>query len=212
MENQDTYNIYKLYKEGRDPFRPGMTSDERRLGRRATNFEPEDRYPGKFGKKVDFGYFGPEINDFIENLSEDEKYDLVEGYFKYPYRDDKEDLDVVLFNKLRELDAYGELDLDELQQGLGKYSKYSEDAEDVGGGSMRGYMEDELVSTFEGDGVMDLEEFIGLGEKYLSALYGGPRIDAGDMDLEEFVSRVGEEIGMDLRIRGNKVMLADYRN
>jgi hypothetical protein len=84
--------------------------------------------------------------------------------------------------------------------------------QDQGGGSMRGYMEDELVGAFEGDGVMDLEEFIGLGEKYLSALYGGRRIDAGDMDLEEFVSRVGEEIGMDLRIRGNRVMLADYRN
>jgi hypothetical protein len=83
---------------------------------------------------------------------------------------------------------------------------------DQGGGSMRGYMEDELVGAFEGDGVMDLEEFIGLGEKYLSALHGGPRIDAGDMNLEEFVSMVGEEIGMDLRIRGNKVMLADYRN
>jgi hypothetical protein len=80
---------------------------------------------------------------------------------------------------------------------------------DQGGGSMRGYMEDELVSAFEGDGVMGLREFMDLGVKYVSALHG---FDAGDLDIRQLVSMVGDEIGMDLEIHRGKVMLADYRN
>ena len=180
MENQDTTNIYNLYREAYD-----------------------------FNYKPGFHDFGPEINEFMKRLSEDEKISLIEGHFRHAFKEGRESLDGVLYDKLKELDDINKLSVEELQAGLDYW--HEENAEE-GVGTMRGYMEDQLVSTFEGDGVMDLEEFISLGEEYLSALYGGPHIDAGDMDLEEFVSMVGEEIGMDFEIHGNKVMLADYRN
>lgn len=198
MESKDTNNIYNLYRES-------------------------------YSRAGNENFLDPGLNRYIASLSDDEKQTLIEYHFNYAI-EDNEDIDYVLNQLLIE----HEPDIEELQADLdyyydrgprpkktpGRYgsnpdmrpfSRKDENAEE-GGGSMRGYMEDELVGAFEGDGVMDLEEFIGLGEKYLSALYGGPRIDAGDMNLEEFVSMVGEEIGMDLRIRGNKVMLADYRN
>jgi hypothetical protein len=78
-----------------------------------------------------------------------------------------------------------------------------EDAEED---SVRRYIEDELVYAFEGDGVMDLGEFIELGKIVLR------RPDVANMNLKDFVSTVGDEIGMELEVSGDEVMLVDYKD
>jgi hypothetical protein len=195
MENQDTNNIYNLYREA---------------------------YSGAGNEN----FLDPGLNRYIASLSDDEKQTLIEYHFNYAI-EDNEDIDYVLNQLLIE----HEPDIAELQADLdyyndrgprpekspGRYgsnpdmrpfSRKDENAEE-GGGSMRGYMEDELVSAFEGDGVMGLREFMDLGVKYVSALH---RFDAGDLDIRQLVSMVGDGIGMDLEIHRGKVMLADYIN
>lgn len=87
-----------------------------------------------------------------------------------------------------------------------------EDVEDVEGeenaeeDSVRRYIEDELVYAFEGDRVMDLGEFIELGKIVLR------RPDVANMNLKDFVSTVGDEIGMELEVSGDEVMLVDYKD
>lgn len=202
MENQDTYNIYKLYKEGFDD-----VMSRRREAEREGYKDPYEYHenPSPLQSRPKRPERGSEYSLELDRDGHRYVINLVKNgtpIDEYRARSSERPAEAKVAAK----------NYFEQEYGISIDDGYEENAEDAGGGSMRGYMEDELIGTFEGDGVMDLEEFIGLGEKYLSALYGGPRIDAGDMDLEEFVSRVGEEIGMDLRIRGNKVMLADYRN
>jgi hypothetical protein len=62
------------------------------------------------------------------------------------------------------------------------------------------------VYAFEGDGVMDLGEFIELGKIVLR------RPDVANMNLKDFVSTVGDEIGMELEVSGDEVMLVDYKD
>lgn len=82
-----------------------------------------------------------------------------------------------------------------------------ENAEDAGGGSMRGFAEDQIISAFEGDGVMDIFELDDLARKYFG---GGEEFD--DMSQDDMVDRIGDELGYNLEIRGDKVMLAGYRD
>jgi hypothetical protein len=87
-----------------------------------------------------------------------------------------------------------------------------ENAEDVEGtedaekDSVRRYIEDELVYAFEGDGAMDLGEFIELGKMILR------RPDVANMNLQDFVSMVGDKIGMKLEVSGDEVLLAEGIN
>jgi hypothetical protein len=80
-----------------------------------------------------------------------------------------------------------------------------ENAEDAGGSSMRSYIENEIINAFEGDGVMDIYEFDNLARKYLG---GGGEYD--DMSQDDIVDLVGDEIGLDLEVRGDDVYLVDY--
>ena len=99
MENQDVYNIYRIYKEGYD-----------------------------FNYKPGFHDFGPEVKAFIESLSDEEKQSLIEGHFKYAFKEGEESLDGVLYELLKELDDARRLDVDELRQGLEYW--HEENAED----------------------------------------------------------------------------------
>ena len=82
-----------------------------------------------------------------------------------------------------------------------------ENAEDAGGSSMRSYIENEIINAFEGDGVMDIYEFDNLARKYLG---GGGKYD--DMSQDDIVDLVGDEIGLDLEVRDDKVYLVDYKD
>ena len=64
---------------------------------------------------------------------------------------------------------------------------------------------DEIINAFEGDGEMDIYAFDDLARKYLG---GGGEYD--DMSQDDMVYRIGDEIGLDLEIRGDRVMLAGY--
>ena len=79
--------------------------------------------------------------------------------------------------------------------------------ENAGGSSMRSYIEDEIINAFEGDGVMDTYEFDNLARKYLG---GGGEYD--DMSQDDIVDLVGDEIGLDLEVRDDKVYLVDYKD
>lgn len=89
MENQDVYAIYKLYKENYD-----------------------------FNYKPGFHDFGPEVEAFIRGLSDEEKQSLIEGHFRYAFKEGEESLDGVLYELLKELDDDYKLDVGELRQGL----------------------------------------------------------------------------------------------
>lgn len=66
-------------------------------------------------------------------------------------------------------------------------------------------VENELLHALQGDGVMDIYEFDDLARKYLGR---GEELD--DMSQDDIVDLVGDKLGLDLEIRGNRVMLAGY--
>jgi hypothetical protein len=197
MENQDTNNIYKLYKEGFDD-----VMSRRREAERGGYKDPyeyhENPSPSRFrpGRPERGSEYSLEVerdgHRFVINL-------VKNGTPIDEYR-------------ARSSERPGEAKIAatkyfEQKHNISIDDGNEENAEDAGGGSMRGYMADEIVSAFEGDGEMDIFELDDLARKYFG---GGEELD--DMSQDDMVDRIGDALGLDLEVHGDRVMLADYRN
>jgi hypothetical protein len=152
-------------------------------------------------------YIGNEIINAFEGDGVMDIYEFDNLARKYlggggKYDDMSQDDIVELFSQLNEIGLDLEVRDDKVY--LVDYKDSGE--ENAEEDSVRRYIEDELVYAFEGDGVMDLGEFIELGKIVLR------RPDVANMNLKDFVSTVGDEIGMELEVSGDEVMLVDYKD
>ena len=152
-------------------------------------------------------YIGNEIINAFEGDGVMDIYEFDNLARKYlggggKYDDMSQDDIVDLFSQLNEIG----LDLEARDDKVYLVDYKDSGEENAEEDSVRRYTEDELVYAFEGDGVMDLEEFIELGKIVLR------RPDVANMNLKDFVSTVGDEIGMELEVSGDEVMLVDYKD